>query len=178
MGQNETTDGTLLLIFSEILSAVVLRFLFRDLQQVCFSLTGFSLLSPQSKLDWVAISIKAELVSERSIFASVDSSGQLSCTPSPPLSLLTLPLCSSFGMRKTLESGQMQKCYTEQGFDVTATGQPCTLHHHHIHIWMCSKGGEDYWQLCRLSKTFSSHLLSSRLPFPVCSRPSVTDVVI
>lgn len=127
---NNALDFVLNILWISLLGHCSPFFSVQQLVTVCFSFMGFSRLSPQSKSDWTTISIEAELVTNPSIFAAVASSGQLNYIAflllSLPLSFLALAPWSSFGMRKTLKSGQMQKCSTQWGFVVTMTVQPYT----------------------------------------------------
>ena len=68
----------------------------------------------------------------------------------------------------------MQKCFTQRGFVVTTTVQPCPPAHKLVRIWMCNRDGGDYWMGRQLPKTFSflSVLLSSLIVFsriPACA---------
>ena len=76
----------------------------------------------------------------------------------------------------------MQKCFTQRGFVVATTVQPCPPAHKLVRIWMCNRDGADYWMGRQLPKTFSflSVLLSSLMVFsrtPVCACWSVSSVV-
>lgn len=78
-------------------------------------------------------------------------------------------------MRKTLKSGQMQKCFTQRGFVVTTTVQPCPPAHKLVRIWMCNRDGGDYWMGRQLPETFSflsvlhsSLIVFSRIPASAC----------
>lgn len=80
----------------------------------------------------------------------------------------------------------MQKCFTQRGFVVTTTVQPCPPAHKLVRIWMCNRDGGDYWMGRQLPETFSflsvlhsSLIVFSRIPASACwSVSSAVSVIL